>query len=176
MPDQPYSHCSYCGTPFPAVTVREAIWPRTCTHCGRTSFRNPIPVCVVIVPVQSAGQTGILVVRRSIPPRIGQLALPGGYINYGETWQEAGARELLEESGLEIDPGELREFHVRSAPDGTLIIFALANPRPAADLPVFTPNEEASERLVLSSPVPMAFELHTQMVEQALALYRLRLS
>ena len=157
----PHSHCTYCGAAFPAA----AGWPRTCAACGSTSFRNPLPVAVVLQPVMNGGsRAGVLVVRRAIPPRLGALALPGGYINYGETWQEAAARELREESGLRIDPAGLREFRVRSAPDGTLIIFSLARPIPAAALPPFQPNEEASERLVLWEPAPLAFPLHEEMV------------
>jgi ADP-ribose pyrophosphatase YjhB (NUDIX family) len=159
---QQYSHCSYCGAAFP----EGAGWPRTCAACGNTSFRNPIPVAVVLVPVVSGPrEPGVLVVRRAIPPRIGELALPGGYVNYGETWQAAGAREVFEETGLAIDPAELREFCLRSAPDGTLIIFALARPRQLRDLPPFLPNEESSERLVLKEPVPMAFSLHREVIE-----------
>src|SRR5512142_1460613 len=110
MTDQAYSHCSYCGAPFPP----DAPWPRTCAACGSTSFRNPLPVAVVLLPViLSPTQTGILAIRRGIPPRQGELALPGGFINYGETWQEAGAREVFEESGVQISPEEICEFRVR---------------------------------------------------------------
>lgn len=164
MPYQQFSHCTYCGAAFPP----NAAWPRTCAHCGRTSFRNPIPVCVVLVPVIDSRpeQPGLLIVRRAIPPRLGEWALPGGYVNYGETWQAAGAREVFEESGLCIDPAELREFRVRSARDDTLIIFALADPRPQASLTPFVPNEEASEASILTPPgFPLAFTLHSEMAE-----------
>jgi ADP-ribose pyrophosphatase YjhB (NUDIX family) len=155
-----YSHCSYCGEAF----AENAPWPRTCRRCGEISFRNPLPVCVVLVPcMDGSGIPGLLAVRRAIPPKVGELALPGGFINYGETWQEAGAREVFEESGVRVDPEEISEFHVRSAPDSTLIIFGLAQAQPLELLPPFEPNEEASERVVLSAPVDMAFGLHSEM-------------
>jgi ADP-ribose pyrophosphatase YjhB (NUDIX family) len=50
----------------------------------------------------------VLLVRRNIEPQIGQLALPGGYMNLGETWQQAGARELFEETGTIIRPAVRR--------------------------------------------------------------------
>jgi ADP-ribose pyrophosphatase YjhB (NUDIX family) len=100
--------------------------------------------------------------------RIGEIALPGGYINYGETWQEAGAREIFEEANVTIDPAEITEFRVRSAPDGTLIIFGLAHPRHLDALPPFQSNSEASQRLILFEPAPMAFELHTEIAGQFL--------
>lgn len=155
-----HAHCSFCGSAF----VENAPWPRVCSHCGEITFRNPLPVCVVMVPcLDVLGIPRLLAVRRAIPPKLGELALPGGYINFGETWQEAGAREVFEESGVQIDPGQIVEFHVRSAPDSTLIIFGLAQPQPLELLPPFIPNEEASERVILSGPVEMAFGLHSEM-------------
>ena len=41
------SHCSYCGSRFPA----ELSWPRRCPACGNVSYRNPLPVSVVLLPV-----------------------------------------------------------------------------------------------------------------------------
>lgn len=96
------SHCSYCGEPFGG----DQPWPRMCAHCGNTSFLNPAPVSVILIPVDD----GLLFVRRGIEPRKGKLTLPGGFANFGEAWQAAGAREVLEETGLVISPDEIREF------------------------------------------------------------------
>jgi ADP-ribose pyrophosphatase YjhB (NUDIX family) len=148
------SHCSFCGQAFDA----DVSWPRRCGRCGNTSYRNPLPVCVVLVPVED----GLLLVRRSIPPREGMLALPGGFINFGESWQQAGAREVFEETGVTVAPESVRLYDVRSAPDGTLLIFGLANRLSVADLPPFVRNSEVSETVVATAPVELAFPLHTQ--------------
>jgi ADP-ribose pyrophosphatase YjhB (NUDIX family) len=128
--------------------------------CGSTSFLNPVPVSVVLVPIDD----GVLVVRRNIEPQRGWLALPGGYINYGESWQAAGAREVFEETGLMIDPAHIREFRVRSAPDSTLLIFGLARPIGRSALPLFVPNEETQEIKVITAPEELAFSLHTEVL------------
>ncbi len=147
------SHCSYCGHRFD----EHQAWPRTCAACGHDSFLNPLPVSVVLLPVGG----GLLVVRRAIEPKKGWLALPGGYVNDGESWQQAGARELLEETGIVIAPDDIHEFRVKSAPDSTILIFGLAQEMDRNDLPAFVPNEETLEAVILREPHELAFSTHT---------------
>ncbi len=147
------SHCSFCGSAFPP----ELAWPRTCPACGQITYRNPLPVAVALVPVDG----GLLVVRRGIEPGRGRLALPGGYINYGESWQAACAREVQEETGLRLDPERIREFAVHSAQDGALLVFGLAAPLRRAELPAFTLDPETLEVLVIDGTQELAFSLHT---------------
>src|SRR4051794_26379756 len=116
MPDR-YAHCTFCGARF----VLDHPWPRRCVACGETSYLNPKPVAVAVQPVVG----GLLVVRRRIPPAAERLALPGGYVDMGESWQQATVRELFEEVGLEADPAAVRLYDVHSAPDGTLLVFGL---------------------------------------------------
>jgi ADP-ribose pyrophosphatase YjhB (NUDIX family) len=158
------SHCSYCGAAF----AEGQSWPRRCATCGRSTYLNPLPVAVILVPVDG----GLLVVRRGITPGLGGLALPGGYIGMGETWQEAGAREVWEETGLRLDPAEIADFTALTALEGMVLIFGIAAPRTAADLPPFPPNAESTERLVIGAPVELAFPLHTTAVQTYFARQR----
>lgn len=153
---QKNAHCSFCGHAFAA----QQPWPRQCAACLNTTYRNPLPVSVVLVPLGS----GLLVVRRGIEPRKGQLALPGGFIEVGESWQQAGAREVREETGLVLSPEEIRDFRVLSAPDGTVLIFGLAEPREESALPELVPNPETESLEILRAPAPLAFPLHSQVV------------
>jgi ADP-ribose pyrophosphatase YjhB (NUDIX family) len=156
----PHAHCSFCGARFPD----DLSWPRTCQSCGNTSYRNPLPVAVAVVPVAGGG---LLAVRRAIPPH--GLALPGGFIELGETWQEAAARELAEETGVQADPGAFRELRVLSAPDGTLLVFG-AVPEVARDaLDAFAPSAEVAGLEVLRAPRDdIVFPLHAQVVAEVL--------
>jgi ADP-ribose pyrophosphatase YjhB (NUDIX family) len=151
-----HSYCSYCGRAF---AVDQA-WPRACAACGNITYRNPLPVAVAVVPVDS----GLLMIRRAIPP-VGALALPGGFIDFGETWQAAMARELMEETGIAIEPAAFREHRVMSS-SANLLVFGRAPAMRAADLPPFVPTAETSERLVVTAPPEgIAFPLHDQVVQ-----------
>ncbi len=154
-----YSHCSYCGQAFEI----DQAWPRLCAACGNISFSNPLPVAVVLLPVDD----GVLAVRRNIEPQIGHLTLPGGYINRGESWQQAGARELFEETGVVVRPESIREFRVKSAPGGTtLLVFGVARAMRSQDLPDFIPNVETQEVCVLTTPQELAFSTHTETLRE----------
>ena len=150
------SHCSYCGQRF----SHDQPWPRQCAKCGNISFVNPIPVVIVLVPVDD----GVLVVRRSQEPGSGVLALPGGFVELGETWQEAGARKLREEAAVLADPHTIQEFRVFSAPDDTIIICGRAPALNSTELTPFQPTDEASERKILDQPETLAFPLHTEII------------
>ena len=151
------SHCSFCGHPF---GVRQP-WPRVCVVCGAVSYRNPLPVVVLLVPV---GTNGVVVIRRGERPKKGQLALPGGFIEVGESWQQAAVRELREEARIRLDADMVTEYRVRSAVDGTLIVFGQVPAIDEADLPPFTPTPEVEDRVVLREATTLAFDLHTDAV------------
>ncbi|SCE97787.1 ADP-ribose pyrophosphatase YjhB, NUDIX family [Micromonospora mirobrigensis] len=159
MTGAPYSHCSYCGSAYPAG----AGWPRICAVCGQTVWRNPLPVAVALLPVRTDAGVGLVAVRRDIEPARGELALPGGFIEYGEEWSDALVRELREETGLIGRADEVELFAVHGAPaGGTMMVFGVLPERPAAELPPSAPTEEATEWVVLTEPVELAFSTHTK--------------
>jgi ADP-ribose pyrophosphatase YjhB (NUDIX family) len=160
--------CSFCGAPQVVVDR----YPRTCARCGVTIWANPLPVVLVLVPVDVGDRVGLLVVRRAIEPRRGLLGLVGGFLEAHETWAEGGAREVREESGLELDPATLTPLWFASTaprPDRVLL-FALAPTVPVSALPPFRPNPESSERGLVFGPdgldAAFAFPLHVEAVRR----------
>jgi 8-oxo-dGTP diphosphatase len=83
----------------------------TCPTCGKiiVRYRNPFPTVDIIIRDDS-GRV-VLIERRNEP--LG-WALPGGFVDYGETLELAAAREAREETGLKLV--ELSQFHVYSDP------------------------------------------------------------
>ncbi len=154
-----HDHCSFCGGRYPDTHT----WPRTCATCGETTWSNPLPVAVVLVPVaHPGGRDGLLVVRRGIEPFRGELALPGGFIETGESWQEAAARELWEETGVRSAPEEVRLFDVHSSYRGrSLLIFGLVPRLHPDEVPVPVDNPEVTEVKVLAEASELAFPTHT---------------
>jgi ADP-ribose pyrophosphatase YjhB (NUDIX family) len=82
-----------------------------CPRCGKAIFvyKNPIPTVDIIIEVSG----GIILIKRKNPPY--GWALPGGFVDYGESLEEAAVREAREETGLDIKLK--RQFHTYSAPD-----------------------------------------------------------
>ncbi|SRR5579875_1144813 len=66
-------------------------------------YRNPIPTVDVIIP---RGRE-ILMVRRKKDPFKGRLALPGGFIDWGEPAEKAAVREAKEETSLVVEPVDI---------------------------------------------------------------------
>ncbi len=155
-----HAHCSYCGTQWPEGLG----WPRICANCGETTWSNPLPVAVVLQPVSYPdGQTGVVVIRRDIEPYRGELALPGGFIETGESWREAAVRELWEETGLTAPAHEVTLFDVHSSYNGfTLLVFGALPTRPVGALPPSAPTTEATEWFPVTEPTRLCFPTHTK--------------
>ncbi|HDS02390.1 MAG TPA: NUDIX domain-containing protein [Firmicutes bacterium] len=73
--------------------------PGACPYCGR--WRNRPSVVDGIVKNQKGE---IVLIRRGRDPHKGDWALPGGFIDWGETAREAVVREVREETGLSVEP------------------------------------------------------------------------
>jgi ADP-ribose pyrophosphatase YjhB (NUDIX family) len=86
-----------------------------CPHCKQRIplFRNPIPTVDIIIEVKTdEGGDGIVLIYRKNPPH--GWAIPGGFVDYGESLEEAAAREAAEETSLKIR--NLRQFRAYSDP------------------------------------------------------------
>ncbi|WP_314222118.1 NUDIX domain-containing protein [Streptomyces zaehneri] len=152
------SHCSSCGAPYGEGVTG---WPRTCPACAGVTYRNPLPVAVALQPVYDTKGTALVVITRTIAPARGGIALPGGYIDDREDWRQAVVRELMEETGIEAAPRDVRLADAMSSPDGHLLLFGLLPERPADRLPATAPTDETEGWHLLRGQEELAFPLHT---------------
>jgi ADP-ribose pyrophosphatase YjhB (NUDIX family) len=73
-------------------------------------YQNPIPTVDIII---ECGTEEIVLIKRKNPPF--GWAIPGGFVDYGESLEEAAVREGKEETNLSIEL--IRQFHTYSDPD-----------------------------------------------------------
>jgi ADP-ribose pyrophosphatase YjhB (NUDIX family) len=76
--------------------------------------RNPVPTVDIIIEIdREDGKEGIVLIKRKNPPF--GWALPGGFVDYGESLEEAAIREAKEETSLDIQLKS--QFHTYSDPE-----------------------------------------------------------
>ena len=119
-----------------------------------TTPRNPFPTVDVIIELEGSG---IVLIRRKNPPP--GWALPGGFIDYGESAEAAAVREAKEETSLDVQLVELLHVYSDPARDPrhhtlSAVFIATAKGRPkgaddAAEAEVFSEN---------TLPSPLAFD------------------
>ena len=129
---------------------------KRCPRCGGEfpEYRNPVPTVDIIIEV--GGQGVVLIKRKNYPYG---WAIPGGFVDYGESAEAAAAREAREETSLQVT--SLKQFRVYSNPERdprqhtlSVVFTACADGKPkagddAAGLGIFTQE---------SLPQPLAFD------------------
>lgn len=127
-----------------------------CPQCGHPikRYRNPFPAVDVIIETESGG---VVLVKRKNPPY--GWAIPGGFVNYGETLEHAAIRESKEETCLDVellyllgaysDPSRDPRFHTISI---VFVARAKGEPKAADDA------KEAGIFFKGSLPEPLAFD------------------
>ena len=125
-------------------------------------YRNPFPTVDIIIEVNeeraiSHKENKIVLIKRKNPPH--GWALPGGFVDYGESLEQAAIREAKEETSLDVEL--IRQFHTYSDPSRdprhhtlSTVYIACSNGIPkaaddAAEIGIFTAS---------SLPEPVVFD------------------
>lgn len=103
--------CPECGGPLlPRRVGGELRRHRYCGRCRTARHNHPLVVVTTFV----ASGTRLLWVQRDLPPRRGKWAIPGGFLENGETLAQGAARELREEAGVVL-PAERLQLYMTGA-------------------------------------------------------------
>ena len=90
-----YSYCPICGTTL-QIGMIDGKERKYCPQCDFVDYKNPLPVALAI----AIKGKDFLLIKRGIPPGKGKWASPAGFIEDGETAEQACLRELKEETGV----------------------------------------------------------------------------
>ncbi len=121
-------------------------------------YRNPAPTVDLIIEIEDPhGRPGIVLIKRKNPPF--GWALPGGFVDYGESCEDAAVREAFEETSLRVRLVD--QLHTYSAPGRdprkhtiTTVFIARAKGKPLG-------RDDAQEAAVFTRaalPKPLAFD------------------
>ena len=91
-----FDYCPRCGADR---LEAHGVKAQHCQSCGFTYYHNPSAAVALFVRDRRGR---LLVATRGKEPAKGTLDLPGGFVDKGETGEEAAQRELYEESGLQL--------------------------------------------------------------------------
>lgn len=139
-----------CGLPRLACTRR---------GCRYVHWDSPKPVVLCVVETEGK----IVLVRRSIEPAIGHWCIPGGFIEVGETGEQAAARECFEETGLQVEITQLIGAFVPCGEVNEIILVY----RGVVTGGTMTPGDEESEVKAFSRldvPDDIAFDQHRRII------------
>ena len=143
---------------------------KPCPHCGGpvVHYRNPVPTVDIIISIPGRG---IVLIERKNPP-LG-WALPGGFVDYGESVETAAIREAQEETGLTVELTGLLGVYSDPARDPrqhTLSAVFTAQP---LDVDTLAAGDDAGNLDVFPVgkwPTPLAFD-HARILDDYARLF-----
>jgi ADP-ribose pyrophosphatase YjhB (NUDIX family) len=109
--------CPRCASPA-TITFPRSI---TCSSCGYGAFYNPKPVACAI---PTTPDNHIILLKRGFQPNRGRWSMPGGFVDLGESVEQAAIRETKEEIGLDIEITNLVGVYSRSTDRIVVVVYA----------------------------------------------------
>lgn len=139
-------------------------------------FENPIDAAVGIIPIKHAGSIKLagIIRGKATDDGFGKAALVGGYVNKGESIEEAIARETREEIGFESSPDAWLLLHSRHIHGKNInLVFCLHRDIVETDILAHASlNEEVSGFVHIEEETSLAFPLHEEAVRLYYSQYR----
>jgi ADP-ribose pyrophosphatase YjhB (NUDIX family)/GNAT superfamily N-acetyltransferase len=133
-----------------------------CPACNFIFYRNPVPAVGVVVALDGK----VVMVRRRYEPRAGCWALPAGFMELGESAEEAAIRECHEETGLLVRVDHLLGVYSFGEGQSTGLLIIYAATATGGELIAADDATEAGMFAPEALPSPMAFRSHLQAIER----------
>ena len=135
--------CSGCASVLEMRDVEGRQRP-VCPKCGRVVYHDPKIAATCIVERQGT----VLLIRRNNQVGYGLWSMPGGYVDRGEVVEEAAAREVEEETGLQVEVQRLVGLFSEAGHPVVVVAFTaretggrLAAGQEAQDVGFFPPDD-----------------------------------
>ncbi len=126
-----------------------------CPHCGKDTGRYLTPAPTVDIIIETSG--GIVLIRRKNPPY--GWAIPGGFVDYGESVEHAAVREAKEETGLDVKLTGLLGVYSDPARDPRFHTISTVFIAKAEGIPVGLDDAAEAQIFTLDAlPEPLAFD------------------
>lgn len=116
-----YRFCPRCAGQLEARRLKPGEPPRLrCPACGFVFYLDPKVAACTIFMIDG----GILLLRRSIEPRIGKWVFPGGFVDRGESVDAAAVRETFEECRVRVSLSGILDAYSFPGQDVVVIVYA----------------------------------------------------
>jgi 8-oxo-dGTP diphosphatase len=116
-----YRFCPRCGGDLEKRLVKPTEPKRlVCINCSFIFYQDPKVVAGTIFSLDG----GIVLLKRGVEPAIGKWVFPGGYVDRGESVQEAAIRETKEESRVEVQLGPLLNVYSYPRSPNVIVVYA----------------------------------------------------
>lgn len=125
-----------------------------CQVCSFIFYQDPKVVAGTVFTLEG----GIVLLKRGVEPALGKWVFPGGYVDRGESVQDAAVRETKEESQLDVRLGPLLNVYSYPQSPNVIVVYtaeviggALTAADESVDARIFAPNEVPWQELAFDS-------------------------
>lgn len=140
-----YRYCPKCGGQLDKKIVKATEPKRlVCQACSFIFYQDPKVVAGTLFTLNG----GIVLLQRGVEPALGKWVFPGGYVDRGESVQDAAVRETKEESQLDVRLGPLLNVYSYPRSPNVIVVYtaqviggSLAAADESTDAQVFAPAE-----------------------------------
>jgi ADP-ribose pyrophosphatase YjhB (NUDIX family) len=138
--------CPHCATPSER--------PLVCDRCGWRWHANPLPAAAVLLERHdgAGGEPSVLLLRRAVQPGLGAWDLPAGYLDPGESFEDAARRETHEEAGIAVELTALAGVYHSVPGNAVTVVYRARAAEPAPEVRI--DFESSDHAWVQRSQVP----------------------